>query len=149
MTRVVSDTLLWAIKEIYSYLRKTYKMYAVINKYNLRRRHLLVNCRSVIRIVIYVIQQYWWRDMNPWIWLEGIEHWSLPRQRLLLIQNRFTGSKKPRSGLIPRLVVAAGWRSHCPRTHYYQSQTQLWNLDGLRLKSGSGFSASSAFFKDA
>lgn len=66
----------------------------MIINFSLRRWHFLLNHRQVIRIIISSVQQYMCLCKSPWRWLE-CKHWSLARQKpLILIQNFTTTSKQ-------------------------------------------------------
>jgi len=70
------------------------------NKWVRKEETLAVNCRQVIWILIYSIEQYRWRYTSPWNWLQGIKRCSLKRQRpLFLLQNLLTASMHPRNSL--------------------------------------------------
>ena len=82
-------------------LRKIYRKCEIwqING-NLRRRHFLLNCRQVICIAISSVQQYRWRCMSPWRYLEEIRHRSLATQSpVLSLQNLLISSNHPHNSL--------------------------------------------------
>ena len=56
-------------------------------------KRFLLNCSRVISVIISSVQQYRWRSTSPWGWLEEIRHWSLARQRHLLLQHLLIASK--------------------------------------------------------
>ena len=43
--------------------------------------------------IVSNVQQFRWRCTSPWRWLEEIRHWSLARQRHLLLQHHLIASK--------------------------------------------------------
>lgn len=69
--------------------KKFTKIWSGTNK-NFRRKKFLMNCRRVIWIIIFNVQQYKWLE---------IEHWTLAGPRPLLLQNLFVASKCPHTSL--------------------------------------------------
>jgi hypothetical protein len=77
------------------------EMYRVRNLTNsdLRRRHLLLNYRQVIRIIMSNVQQYkWWRT-STWRRLEAIKYRTLARKIPFILQNPIVASKIPHNSL--------------------------------------------------
>ena len=59
-----------------------------------------MNCRQVICIAISSVQQYRWRCMSPWRYLEEIRHRSLATQSpVLSLQNLLISSNHPHNSL--------------------------------------------------
>jgi len=59
-----------------------------------------LNCRQVICIAISSVQQYRWRCMRPWRYLEEIRHRSLATQSpVLSLQNLLISSNHPHNSL--------------------------------------------------
>jgi len=74
---------------------------------NFWKRHFLLNCKKVTRIVIANVQQYRWRYISLWSWLEGIKHWRLDGETKIY----FCPSKSPHSKKSPHNSLSSFYSS--------------------------------------
>jgi len=121
-------------------LQEMYRVRNLTTNCDLRRRHLLLNYRQVIWIIMSNVQQYkWWRT-STWRRLEAMKFWTLARKILFILQNPIVASKLPHNSLsrsCSSLLVRLCVLKH-PDASFSNPKTlsQLQNTQGplLRLR---------------
>ena len=107
-----------------------------------------VNCRTVVWIITSNVHQHRRRCRNPWRYIEDTKHWSLGKQKpLLLLQNLLKASNQPHNSLSSwccSQLVPINVHRH-PDESFSRSMplSQLQTLVVLSLGTGSGSWASS------
>jgi hypothetical protein len=64
---------------------------------NVQGGYIRLKCGRVMWVIISCVLRYRWRCASVWMWLEYIKHWSVTRERSLLLLQNLIESKHPHS----------------------------------------------------